>query len=114
MSELRCRPGDLAIVIQAEFACNLGRIVRIIGVDDRNGDLIFPLHTPTWVVRCELPLTWRDNIKRYRRKQGPVPDAYLQPIRGDSIGKDIADGLLSLGAISIHRTSTSVSKWCHQ
>jgi hypothetical protein len=50
MTELRCRPGDLAIVIQAQFATNLGRIVQVIGVDDRKGDLLFPMQTPTWVV----------------------------------------------------------------
>jgi len=101
MTELRCRPGDLAIVIQAQFATNLGRIVQVIGVDDRSGDLLFPMQTPTWVVRCDQPMTWRFKHKRHRRKQGPVPDAYLQPIRGNPIGKDIADELLALGAISM-------------
>lgn len=101
MKELRCRPGDLAIVIKAQLATNLGRIVQVIGVDDRKGDLLFPVQTPTWLVRCELPMAWRKNDKHYRRKQGPVPDAYLQPIRGNLIGKDIADGLLSLGVISV-------------
>lgn len=96
MSELRCKPGDLAVVIQAQFTTNLGRIVRIIGIDDRKGDLRYPVAIPTWVVRCDLPMTWYDNNKRYRRKQGPVPDAYLQPIRGNSIGKDIADALPGL------------------
>ena len=110
MSELRCSPGDLAIVIQAQFATNLGRIVRVIGVDDRNGDLQFPVQTPTWVVCCDLPMTWRSNNKRYRRKQGPVPDAYLQPIRGTPIGTDIADELLSLGAISVQRTSACLAE----
>ncbi|CAM8647916.1 hypothetical protein MCEGEM3_02726 [Oxalobacteraceae bacterium] len=95
MNKLRCRPGDLAIVIQAEFAINLGRIVRIIGVDDRKGDILFPEQTPTWLVRCELPMTWHNDNKRHRRRQGPVPDAYLQPVRGKFMGKDIADGLLS-------------------
>ena len=95
MNKLRCRPGDLAIVIQAEFATNLGRIVRIIGVDDRKGDILFPVKTPTWLVRCELPMTWHNDKKRHSRRQGPVPDAYLQPIRGNLLGKDIADGLLS-------------------
>jgi hypothetical protein len=110
MSELRCRPGDLAIVIQAQFPTNMGRIVRIIGVDDRKGDLLFPLQTPTWEVRCELPMTWRSNNKRFRRKQGPVPDACLQPIRGNFIGKDIADGLISLGVISAQLTSANASE----
>ena len=40
-------------------------------------------------------MTWHNDNKRRRRRQGPVPDAYLQPIRGNFIGKDIADGLLS-------------------
>jgi hypothetical protein len=110
MSELRCRPGDLAIVIQAQFPTNMGRIVRIIGVDDRKGDLLFPVQTPTWEVRCELPMTWRSNNKRFRRKQGPVPDACLQPIRGNFIGKDIADGLISLGVISAQLTSANASE----
>jgi hypothetical protein len=110
MSELRCRPGDLAIVIQAQFPTNMGRIVRIIGVDDRKGDLLFPLQTPTWEVRCELPMTWRSDNKRFRRKQGPVPDACLQPIRGNFIGKDIADGLISLGVISAQLTSANTSE----
>jgi hypothetical protein len=110
MSELRCRPGDLAIVIQAQFPTNMGRIVRIIGVDDRKGDLLFPLQTPTWEVRCKLPMTWRSNNKRFRRKQGPVPDACLQPIHGNFIGKDIADGLISLGAISVQLTSACLAE----
>jgi hypothetical protein len=101
MKELRCRPGDLAIEIEAQLPINLGRIVQVIGVDDRKGDLLFPIQTPTWFVRCEFPMAWRKNDKYYRRKQGPVPDAYLQPIRGNLIGKDIADGLLSLGVISV-------------
>lgn len=100
MNKLRCRPGDLAIVIQAEFATNLGRIVRIIGADDRKGDILFPAQTPTWLVRCELPMTWHNDNRRYRRRQGPVPDAYLQPIRGNFMGKDIADGLLSSGSLN--------------
>jgi hypothetical protein len=109
MNELRCRPGDLAVVIQAQLATNLGRIVRIIGIDDHNGDLRFPIQTPTWLVRCDSPMTWRQNNKRYRRKQGPVPDAYLQPIRSYPLGKDIADGLLSLGAISVNQINIIAS-----
>jgi hypothetical protein len=110
MTGLRCRPGDLAIVIQAEFATNLGRIVRVIGVDDRKGDLLYPIQTPTWMVRCEGPMTWRSNSKRYRRKQGPVPDAYLQPIRGNPDGQDISDGLLSLGAIYQQRPGACLTE----
>lgn len=110
MTKLRCRPGDLAVVIHAQFATNLGRIVRVVGFDDRKGDLQFPVQIPTWLVRCESPMTWRDPKKRYRRKQGPVPDAYLHPIRGNPIGKDIADGSLSSGVISIQRTSAYLAE----
>ncbi len=110
MSKLRCKPGDLAIVVRAEFATNLGRIVRIIGVDDREGDLLLQAQTPAWVVRCEVPMTWRSKSKRYRRKQGPVPDAYMQPIRGNPAGQDISDGLLSLGAIYQQRPGACLAE----
>lgn len=37
----RCRPGDLAIIVTADYKTNLGRIVRIIKADDGSGDIHF-------------------------------------------------------------------------
>lgn len=38
MGNLRCKPGDLAVVIQAMFKTNLGRIVRVIRPSCGEGD----------------------------------------------------------------------------
>ena len=85
MSNLRCKPGDLAVVIQATFKTNLGRIVRVIRPSCGEGDLTYPAHMNTWLVESVEPLTWYRGKKRFRRKSGPVPDAQLQPIRGDAL-----------------------------
>ena len=82
MSNLRCKPGDLAVVIHAAFKTNLGRIVRVIRPSCGEGDLTYPAHLNTWLVESAAPLTWYRGKKRFRRKSGPVPDAQLQPIKG--------------------------------
>jgi hypothetical protein len=90
MSELRCKPGDLAIVIKANYPSNLGRIVRVVALSQGEGDLVYPKEQVTWLVTCQQPMTWYMKSKRYQRKKGPVPDAQLQPIRGVPIGQDTA------------------------
>ena len=82
MTNLRCKPGDLAVVIHATFKTNLGHIVRVIRPSCGEGDLTYPAHMNTWLVESAEPLTWYRGKKRFRRKSGPVPDAQLQPIRG--------------------------------
>jgi len=84
----RCKPGDLAIVISAHNRANLGRIVQVLRLHDGRGSLAYPHVAGTvWLVRdaggCRM--IWRSNNKdrSWRRLQGPVPDAQLQPIRGE-------------------------------
>lgn len=96
MSEApRCRPGDLAVVIQSFHRANLGRIVRIVALHDGRGDLVYRDAGPVWLVRAADPMTWTQTGRRYRRRQGPVPDSQLRPIRGqgddagDAAGRDI-------------------------
>ena len=93
MSELRCKPGDLAIVIKANYPSNLGRIVRVVALSQGEGDLVYPKEQVTWLVTCQQPMTWYLKSKRYQRKKGPVPDAQLQPIRGLPLGRDTTEGL---------------------
>jgi hypothetical protein len=95
VSELRCKPGDLAVVINAKYRCNLGLIVRVIELHNRKGNICYPRDTPAWYAESQRRMTWVVDGKRYRRKRGPVPDAQLQPIRGNLKGKDIAKGLES-------------------
>lgn len=87
MKKVRCRPGDLAVVISAKNKRNLGIIVNIIDADDRKGAVRYPLGTPTWLVESQKPLTWVVDGKRHSYHCGPVPDAQLQPIRATPQGK---------------------------
>ena len=88
----RCRPGDLAVLVVADYNINLGRIVRVIAPHDGTGDLRFYGVGHVWLVECAQPMTWTVGKKRYRRKCGPAPDCRLQSIRGESIGEQDAKG----------------------
>ena len=82
----RCRPGDLAVVINAYNTTNVGRIVKVIGLHDGKGELNMNDRTDTvWLVGCPAGfLRWaRSDGRVWRRKCGPIPDVQLQPIRGD-------------------------------
>jgi len=88
MYELRCKPGDLAIVIDAKYKRNLGIIVKVIELDDRTGPVRFALDTPVWLIESQEAMTWVVNGTRYLSNRGPIPDAQLQPIRGTSKEQD--------------------------
>ena len=79
---MKCRVGDLAVVIDAYHRSNLGRIVHVIAPHDGTGDLPFRDAGPVWLVQADQPLTWSVAAKQVRRKIGPAPDRQLQPIRG--------------------------------
>ena len=78
---MNCKLGDLAVVVKADLACNLGNIVHVVGVCDGNGDIVFRDQGPVWIVDCARLMTWDLKGKRFRRLTGPVPDNRLQPIR---------------------------------
>ena len=79
---MRCRPGDMAVIVDAFNKSNLGKIVTVIGLHDGAGDLVLKLKEPVWLVSCSVPLIWTNDKKRWRRKSGPAGDSALQPIRG--------------------------------
>ena len=79
----RCKPGDLAIVIDAWHPCNLGTIVQVIRPADSSDDIVFDADAGlVWWGRSTRPMKWTYREKVYFRKEGPAPDAQLQPIRG--------------------------------
>ena len=84
---MRCKPGDLAVVVNAQCRCNIGFIVEVIAPHDGAGDIVFTGHGHVWMVKCHKAMTWYVRGKRYRRKTGPVPDNRLQPIRGQPPGQ---------------------------
>jgi len=87
MQKLNCKIGDLAIVVRADVAANLGQIVEIVGLPGRNSpDLSKYGHA--WQVRT---LGGRPTLHyRYEREggriakaaKGPVPDRCLRPLPG--------------------------------
>lgn len=79
----KCKVGDLAIVVRADYACNLGKIVRIVRPHDGSGDLNFPNRGTVWWVACPSRMKWSLHGKVFRRVAGPTPDDHLLPIRGN-------------------------------
>lgn len=79
---LRCQPGDLALVIRAEHLHNIGLIVRVLQPYP-GGDIELPGKDFVWEVDCRQLQMWMMNGRILWRHRGPVPDAYLLPIRKD-------------------------------
>jgi len=80
---LNCSVGDLAVTVKCEIPENLGRIVRVVA---SNGIEYWsdygPLHT--WEVQTlsqSDTLTYIIKGKICFKSQGPVPDAFLRPLR---------------------------------
>lgn len=90
---MKCKPGDLAVVVHAQCPSNLGKIVHVVALHDGTGAVSFTGQGHVWLVKCPTPLTWYMRGKRYRRKTGPVPDNRLQPIRGLTPGQHVDEAL---------------------
>ena len=113
MEKLRCKPGDMAVVIDARYKCNLGVIVQVIELHNGVGDIRYFKKHNAWLAKSSKPLKWVVNGKCYLRKTGPVPDAQLQPIRGYPLGRDIAEGLKEIKNVIIKANkSTGKEKIC--
>ena len=83
---MRCKPGDVAVVLSAFHQSNVGRFVSVIERYQGTGDAGQDWSQPVWLVASKAPLTWTRGKGLWRGNQGPVPDAALQPIRGLSAG----------------------------
>ena len=80
---LRCKPGDLAIVVNAQNPSNLGLIVRVTSLMPAADDLKFKDDAgPVWVCECAHPMTWTRQGRQVSAHRGPIPDRQLQPLRG--------------------------------
>ena len=85
MRELNCRPGDLAIIIDALAPDTIGMIVKVLCRHrTRSADDVI------WLVQAPQPMTYEKAGKISHRKKGPVLDSSLHPIRGYPLGQDIA------------------------
>jgi hypothetical protein len=79
--KLRCKAGDLAVVIYAEHLHNIGLVVRVLHPYD-NGDIHLPGKGFLWEVECSQKQLWVSHRRALWRNRGPVPDAYLLPLSG--------------------------------
>ena len=77
-----CKPGDLAIVVEAYNPCNLGTIVHVIGLYSGKTGICAPEGDVIWLAQASQPMTYAAPSKLSRRSRGPIPDSQLRPIRG--------------------------------
>ena len=82
MRKLNCKPGDLAIIIDAYNAVNIGAIVRIIATHKKQHALAKEAHDHLWTVTAPHPLIYAIDGKLIGKRRGPAPDSTLRPIRG--------------------------------
>lgn len=87
-----CKPGDLAIVISAVNPENIGLIVEVLRPHVPVGKLVMKRDEPVWDVRCRTKMVWSYVGKKRRRVafEGPAPDSFLWPIRGEPPAKTAA------------------------
>ena len=90
MKKLNCKPGDLAIIIDAYNATNIGAIVKIIAAHKNQNDLDKDADDHLWTVTAPYPMTYAIDGKFIRKRKGPAPDSSLWPIRGIAELADIA------------------------
>lgn len=77
--KLNCRPGDLAVTVEADFPENLGNIVRVVRAHDNSGRFVWG--EPSWWCVTSLPMHWRINGQDLWATEGAVPDRCIRPIR---------------------------------
>lgn len=79
---MKCRPGDLAVVIAAVNACNIGLIVRVLRPYDKVRDAYFRWTVPAWIVESSTPMVYGTDKVEFVGTVGPSLDEQLKPIRG--------------------------------
>lgn len=85
---LRCRPGDLAVIVNCVNPENLGLIVRVIGRWLPNHDDWAPAaNLCEWEIEATSQRIMTMNLlgEKLFWKRCPAPDSGLQPIRGDRV-----------------------------
>lgn len=84
-----CKPGDLAIVVKAHNACNIGTILKVLRPNRNQSALYTARDDVLWLVEAPHPMTYDYWGTLRRRRKGPVPDSYLRPIRGNPKNEEI-------------------------
>lgn len=87
---LRCKPNDLAFIVNAMLPDNIGRIVRVVALVGTDS-----VYGPLWTTRSERPHPTLDSRGEVVMACDALsPDAWLRPIR--DAGDDAQDETLAL------------------
>jgi hypothetical protein len=86
MQTLRCKPGDLAIVVSAKLPQNVGQIVEVLGPQTGKPFRITD-QGHVWQVRAvsgraSLHYCFEKTGRIVQEVEGPVPDCRLRPVSG--------------------------------
>lgn len=81
---MKCKAGDLAIVIDDINPENIGRIVNVIRLQNKTDEIQLKDQGIVWHVTSFDNMTWTVGNKTHHAHAGPVPDDFLHPIRGNS------------------------------
>lgn len=93
---MNCKPGDLAIVVRSKTPSNVGLIVLVRHGHSPLDTGIIPTAQSRQMWHCEAqgsPLTWslEYSIGTEQRRNGPIPDECLRPIRDDDGDQAVHD-----------------------
>ncbi len=88
----KCAAGDLAVVVYAHNTINIGTIVKVLSLHPNQFEIQTHPDDVLWTCKAAHLMTYEVGNKKRKRKIGPIPDSYMKPIRGESLGMDIAVG----------------------
>ena len=98
METVRCRIGDLAVVVGCHLPENTGNIVNVVGVEGYQRWYGVTGHTFVWTVEVtkDRPLVYENaDGSSYTLMEGPVPDHFLIPISSDPDFNELAKYILA-------------------
>ena len=90
MTQFNCKPGDLAVIVDAYNLENIGTFVKVLKAHKNQFDLVKPEGDVLWLVEASRPMSYDVSDRIYKRKKGAAPDSSLRPIRGITELADIA------------------------
>ncbi len=99
---MKCKPGDMAVVLSSFHESNVGRFVSVVELYDNPGGVNLDWEPPIWLVESHAPLTWTKGNSLWCGSRGPVPDAALQPIRGLPADRSLAGSLTMQKDLASH------------
>jgi hypothetical protein len=90
MKQFICKPGDLAVIVDAYNYENIGTFVKVLRAHKNQLALDKPEGDMLWLVEGSRPMSYDVSGRIRKRKKGPAPDSSMRPIRGIGELADIA------------------------